>query len=186
LRDRRLNQDEGLRVARSLHDIARKPWWTIDARGQKAERIFGQIRAAIKVHRIDLVMVDYVQAMRLGHHGMRGVDRIGEIGRALTDTIKSQDGVALWMVSQSTPEKGREDDVYSARGNKDLAVEAEVVLIGEWYEQAARGEGRKRKIVCGKVKEGPAGREFEAPWDNDSANFVADVDEQLTLDMEEY
>lgn len=187
LRQASLRPDEHQLVVNELQAAEDVPWF-LSAVGRSAESIAADIRSLVVTHGIDLVMVDYVQRMRLAARSQDKRNEINAIGYMLTDAIK-ESGAGGILFSQLTEDSS--SGKLRARESEDLHNSAEVVLFGKSERSAKldasgkkQGDVNARKLWVDKVKEGPAKFEIDLDWDSDAARFVSDYaaeDQQQAL-----
>lgn len=179
LRESRLLNDEHRRVA-SVVQEAEDVAWILPAIGRSAEAIAADIRSVVVANGIDLVMIDYLQRMRLQARAQDRRHEINAICYLLTDAIK-ESGAGGMLFSQLTEDEktGR----VRARESEDLHNSAEVVVFGKKrIEQDVDENGKKigekkhRELWVEKVKEGPVGFAIPMPWNDHSASFISDYD----------
>lgn len=179
LRESRLLPDEIRKVTSELTDAEETPW-ILPAIGRSAEAIASDIRSLVVAHGIDLVMVDYLQRMRLQARAQDRRHEINTICYLLTDAIK-ESGAGGILFSQLT--ENENNGKLRARESEDLHNSAEVVVFGKKrVEPDVDANGRKvgekkhREIWVEKVKEGPVGFAIDMPWNEHSACFISDYD----------
>lgn len=189
LRQAELLADELRRVTREVHEAEDAPW-LLNAIGRTAEAIASDIRSLVVAHGIDLVMIDYVQRMRLAARSQDKRNEINTIGYLMTDAIK-ESGAGGILFSQLT--ENENNGKMKARESEDLHNSAETVLFGKkLVEQEVDSNGKKtgekkaREIWVEKVKEGPTGFSVPLNWNDHSACFISDYateDEQRQLGL---
>lgn len=191
LRDNNLSAAEHSRIAEVIDAGEAQPSF-LRGIGVPAERIAADIRSAVASEGVELVLVDYVQAMRAAKDQARR-EEVGYCARIVTDAIKSS-GAAGVIFSQITidPNKKRPDK-HSIRENKDVANEADAVLLGYFQNEdeldvhgQKTGRRRTRWVHLDKNKDGPAGANVELGWNPIWAGFEIDEDyDQRVYDMRE-
>jgi KaiC/GvpD/RAD55 family RecA-like ATPase len=129
----------------------------IDGRGRDVEHIAGDIRAAVRAHGIEIVMVDYLQAISTSRDSQDRRNEINFIARTLTDAVKTS-GAAGLFASQLTGEDIRE--------SRDVEHAAEVVLIGRKSEDGAM------QLFVKKNKTGPKDSVIDLQWDPRTGAFA--------------
>lgn len=175
LRDRRLDQFELGRVQRQIIGLEQSAsLWVVNAVGKSIERITGIIRSAIRIHRLNLVVLDYAQKLWAEAKTENRERALVYCAERFADTCKT-DNVASLLLSQMTVNAQGENRTKGAGAIKD---NAETLLEGRTENRAGI---ITKTIRCVKVKEGRAGGEFEVEWDDNSASFVADVPRELGL-----
>lgn len=179
LREARLLNDELRRATREVNEAEDIPW-LLPAIGRSAEAIASDIRSLVVAHGIDIVMVDYLQRMRLQGKSQDRRHEINTICYLLTDAIK-ESGAGGILFSQLT--ENENNGKLRARESEDLHNSAEVVVFGKKrVEQDVDATGRKvgekkhRELWVEKVKEGPVGFAIDMPWNEHSATFISDYD----------
>lgn len=142
----------------------------LDGRGRSVETLAGDIRMLVREHRVELVLVDYLQCITTLRETDDRRGEINHIARTLTDVVKTS-GAAGVFASQLTGEDIRE--------SRDVEHAAEVVLIGR------KSESGDRSMFVKKNKTGPNGFEFELSWNTDNGSFrTHDIVEDYRFDNE--
>jgi KaiC/GvpD/RAD55 family RecA-like ATPase len=178
LREARLLNDEHRKLAAALADAEDVPW-LLNAIGRSAEAVAADIRSLVIAHGIDLVMIDYMQRVRLAARSQDRRNEINTICYLFTDAIK-ESGAGGILFSQITEDSSGK---LKARESEDLHMSAETVLFGKKkIEQDVNSDGKKigekveREIWVEKVKEGPVGFTVPLNWNPHSACFISDYD----------
>lgn len=128
----------------------------IDGRGRDVERLAGDIRAAVRAYGVQIVMVDYLQAITTSQRTQDRRNEINFVARTLTDAIKTS-GAAGLIMSQLTGEDIRE--------SRDVEHAAEVVLIGRKVEGAMQ-------VFVKKNKTGQKDRAIDLEWDGNTGGVA--------------
>lgn len=134
----------------------------LDGRGKDVDQIAGEIRTAVKAHKVELVLVDYLQCIQSKRKHQDRRSEINYIGRTLTDAIKTS-GAAGVLASQLTGE--------SLRESRDLEHAAEVVLIGRRHELT-----EELSIYLAKNKTGPRGLNIALRRNPITGSFINTTD----------
>lgn len=179
LRESRLLPEEVRKVTNEVSEAEDTPW-ILPAIGRSAEAIAADVRSLVVAHGIDLVMVDYLQRMRLQARAQDRRHEINTICYLLTDAIK-ESGAGGILFSQLT--ENENNGKLRARESEDLHNSAEVVVFGKKrIEPEVDVNGRKigekkhRELWVEKVKEGPVGFAIDMPWNDHSASFISDYE----------
>lgn len=188
LREARLLNEEHRKLADALADAEDIPW-LLPALGRSAEAVAADIRSLVIAHGIDLVMIDYMQRIRLAARSQDRRNEINTICYLLTDAIK-ESGAGGILFSQITEDASGK---LKARESEDMHNSAETVLFGKKkITQDVNSDGKKvgekmeREIWVEKVKEGPVGFSVPLNWNPHSACFISDYDaddRQLALGL---
>lgn len=156
--------------------------WILNAIGRNVESIASDIRSLVASDQISFVMVDYVQAIRTAEKQQDRRNELAYIGRLLTDAIK-ESGIGGILFSQLTEDAST--GKMRARDCEDLHNAAEVLMFGTHKREAkgARAAAApqtvsSKDLYVDKVKEGPAKFGIELPWDETSACFISDYDDE--------
>lgn len=183
LRDRRLSTAHHQAIAQVINSARPNPVF-IDARGRSVEWLVPQCKRAVKEHRIDCIIFDYVGAFaaKLGKQDRR--NEVTYIARCLTDVAKTAvpGGVCGILLSQLTiADEGGVPGKYAFRDSKDLVQMSEVALIGYMAPKDEPAHGvssgdRIMKVV--KCKQGASGKKVVMRWDPVVACFDAVHDEE--------
>lgn len=183
VRDRRLTTQHHEAIARVISEARPNPVF-IDARGRSVEWLVPQCKRAVKEHRIDCVIFDYVGAFaaKMGKQDRR--NEVTYIARALTDVAKTAvpGGICGILLSQLTiADEGGVPGKYAFRDSKDLVQMSEVALIGyaapkDEPEYDVHAGDKIIKVV--KNKQGASGKKVVMRWDPVVACFDAVHDEE--------
>lgn len=184
LRDRRLSPGALRDVTDAVALAEARPFF-LDGRGVAAERLASDIRSLVLGDRIELVLVDYLQAFGCVAKNQDRRTEVAHIARVFTDAIKAS-GAGGVLFSQITVDANKKTpDKHSIRESRDVSNAAEVVLLG--YEEDA-GEDldpngkkagkrpRRKMLFLDKNKDGERGLRVEIGWNNVWAGFEPDAD----------
>ena len=181
IRDRRLREGEHSLITSAVESAENLPVY-LDGRGVKWEALLRQAEAVVDEHKIDLVILDYVQECETKKK--YGDDRLmfKAIGQQFRHSFKVR-GIASIMLSQLTiADPSKPPTKRDVRECKDLASGAEVVALG-WSPQG--NVTRKdpdtgseeilysagaRVLIIDKAKDGEKGS-AELEWDKLTASF---------------
>jgi len=130
----------------------------LDGRGRDVEHLAGDIRAAIRAHGIQIVLVDYLQCIGTSRETQDRRAEINRVARTLTDCIKTS-GAAGVLASQLTGEDIRE--------SRDVEHAAEVVLIGRREPETPHA----MSLFVKKNKTGPKDVVVDLTWDDLNGSF---------------
>lgn len=183
VRDRRLTTQHHESIARVIAEARPNPVF-IDARARSVEWLVPQCKRAVKEHRIDCVIFDYVGAFaaKMGKQDRR--NEVTYIARALTDVAKTAvpGGICGILLSQLTiQDEGGVPGKYAFRDSKDLVQMSEVALIGyaapkDEPEHDVHAGDKIIKVV--KCKQGASGKKVIMRWDPVVACFDAVLDQE--------
>lgn len=176
LRDGNLNREERDTLTAEIQRASRDPAY-IDGRGRKVESIAADIYSLCVSERIDVVLVDYVQALTPKVPQQDRRNEINYCARQIFDAIKSG-GAGGILFSQLTEDaNGRR----KARDSEDLHNMAECLMFGIKEKEAKVGadgvkqaEIETRALWIEKTKDGPAGFRVELDWHPSAACFLSD------------
>ena len=164
LRDGRMQHDELGRATDAIASAGdtREPVM-LDGRGRRVEHLARDIAAHVANSGIQLVLVDYLQAITTERTTQDRRAEINHIGRTLTDAIKGS-GAAGILASQLTGEDLRE--------SRDIEHAAEVVLIGRKDDEG------KRSLLVKKNKTGPNDCTVPLGWNSETGAFYSEEESQ--------
>lgn len=168
MRDNRCSPDE---VAKAAHEVARmknQPF-LIPAVGMHGEKIALAIRDLVPALGIKLVIVDYIQRVRLQR---RTQDRRNEVTLAaemIANAIKTAGAGGIILSQLKRLEPGRRPTMSDLKETGDLENMCEHVLVG-WKETDVQ-ERTIHKVGVEKNKDGPAGGEVFLPFNFKTASF---------------
>ena len=175
-RDRRLTPDE----IQSVVDVAKEalpdPVY-LDARGKKAGQVAKEVRRAIEIHNIDLVMYDYLQEFRSEKATQDRRNEVSEVAALLREPIKALNKTGV-IFSQITVQPGKKyPDKHSIRESRDVSNAAEAILLGFTPTSAIPDrngnvivDANQKCILVDKAKDGVRGA-VPMKWNNEGAYF---------------
>lgn len=176
LRDRQLLPREVVAVT----DVAAKalpdPVF-LDCIGETAEATARKIDMAMREHKIDMVIVDYLQELRSGKRTQDRRNEVSNVASLIRTTIKRANKTGI-ILSQITVEAAKKyPDKHSIRESRDVSNGAEVILLGfSPREPIMSGTGEciaeagQKCILIDKAKDGVTGA-VAMKWDAESACF---------------
>lgn len=175
LRDRRLTREHHEAIARVISEARPNPVF-IDARGRSVEWLVPQCKRAVKEHRIDCVIFDYVGAFasKTRHQDRRS--EVTHIARVLSDVTKTGNVCGVLLSQLTIEDEGGVPGKYAFRDSKDLVQMSEVALIGyaapkDEPEHDVQAGDKIIKVV--KCKQGASGKKVIMRWDPVVACFDA-------------
>lgn len=174
LRDNRCDASE-VREAVNTVAVMKNAPFLLPAVGMKGEKLALAIRDLVPALGIKLVIVDYIQRVRLER---RTQDRRNEVTMAaelLADAIKTSGAGGIIMSQLIRLPPGQRPTMNNLKETGDLENMCEHVLVG-WKE--GEDEDAPRKIGVEKVKDGPAGSTVEVNFDLKTASFLTVVDRE--------
>jgi len=149
---------------------AEKTPFFINAVGKTAERVATDIRCVCASEAIDIVLIDYLQAVNCSKRHQDRRNEVTYIARLFTDVIKSSGAAGLMFSQFKRPMKpGEKPTKHSLKESGDLENAAENVLIG-----FLDSEGR-RIIRTEKAKDGQAFKEYEIGWSDVTCGFTGEL-----------
>lgn len=149
--------------------------------GKPIEKLLPHLQSIIKNEGIDLIALDYLQAIQTERRGKVAQDRrheVAYVARTVTDLAKNNN-IAGLLLSQLTIDKQREaaPNKYDLRESQDLANAAEVVVLGyRPLKDDPPYEAKERHLIIAKNKDGEASGFVRLKWDQKSACFDDVVD----------
>lgn len=174
LRDRELTDEEIQRVTNTAAKGEPLPVF-LDARGLTAEQTTEHMVELMTVHKIDLVMLDYLQELRIGGRVQDRRNEVSEVASMIRTAIK-RCGRAGVIFSQITVDDSKKrPDKHSIRESRDVSNGAEAILLG-CNVLGNDGAILKREILVDKSKDGPKGYTLELQWNPDLACFETQAD----------
>jgi len=164
LREKQLMPDEMDRVSAAHRGAESLPVF-LDGRGRSAERVVSDIRSLCASDGIDIVLVDYLQAVTVSATKQDRRNEVAHVARLFTDVIK-QSGAAGVLFSQLRRLFNADrPTMHTLKESGELENAAEIVMLG--YRTA---EGAYR-IVVDKCKDGACG-EYDLAWDSNACCFL--------------
>lgn len=180
---RHLSRDDQSKITAVMAKAEDVPVF-LDGRGRSIEVISRQIVKLIREEGIDLVALDYVQALDNEKQQQDRRNQLTYIGRRFTDAVKSEGkaGLVLSQVTLDPKNPKKIPDKSAVRDCRDLVNAADVVIMGCEPDKPIMSGGRQvadvgqKCMLLEKVKDGPRGGIYPMQWDPLSACFDVVVD----------
>lgn len=155
---RRLNESDKRRLAAAASRMHALPFQIIDAGGMTTTKLNVLVkrwarRFAARGHRLDLVVVDYLQLMRPGMKCNSRVEAIGEVSQSLKTIAKDHDLGVLALAQLSREVERRPDKrpiLADLRDSGQLEQDADSVLFllrPEYYLEQERPDEMSPKFI---------------------------------------
>lgn len=172
LRDEQITPEDESRLFSAVAAAEQTPWF-LDGIGVGAERLAEAIFELCAEDPYDLVVVDYIQAIKAKAQDRR--NEVSEVGRLLTDAIKRGDAAGLLLSQIRRLEDGKDPTKHTLKESGDIENAAEHILLGIEREGTDTRTGRpetKRYLRLAKNKDGPPQVEDAwLPFDATTASF---------------
>lgn len=158
------------RVLMTAQNAERVPFF-INGIGRTVERVATDIRCICAAEAIDIVIVDYLQAIQCSKRCQDRRNEITYIARVLTDAIKGS-GAAGLMFSQFKRTLGNGDvpTMQDLKESGDLENAAEMVFVGYLDSDGTH------VIGCDKCKDGMKGGRYGIGWSDVWCGFTGEID----------
>lgn len=161
---------EGWARVLGVAERAEKVPFFINAIGKTVERVATDIRCVCASEKVDLVIVDYLQAISSAKRHQDRRNEVTYIARTLTDVIKTSGASGLMFSQFRRPLKdGEKPTMFMLKETGDLENAAEVVLVGFTDEEGTH------VIRSEKVKDGIKHKEYEIGWDPVTCGFTGEL-----------
>lgn len=161
--------EQWTRVLGVAQNAERMPFF-INAIGKTAERVATDIRCVCASEDIDIVFIDYLQAIQSSKRHQDRRNEVTYIARILTDVIKSSNAAGVMFSQFKRPLKaGEKPTKHSLKESGDLENAAENVLIGFMNKDNAH------VIRTEKAKDGLPFKEYEIGWNDLTCGFTHEV-----------
>lgn len=176
IRDRCPTPGEMKAITQVVSEAKPMPFF-LDCIGVTLERAENLVRNAIRKHKIDLVIFDYLQAIETEKSYQDERTQLTGIAKRLTVVTKTEgaSGVICSQLTENTTKKT--PDKYSGRGSKDPANAAEIVMIGYYQPEQYDDDDNnihysigQKMIKVDKAKDGEKGV-VGMDWNTHSACF---------------
>lgn len=174
LRDRELTKEEVQRVTDTVAKAEPLPVF-LDARGLTAEQTTEHMQELLTVHKIDLVMLDYLQELRIGGRVQDRRNEVSEVASMIRTTIKRCGRAGVIFSQITVDDSNKRPNKHSIRESRDVSNGAEAILLGCNVLDKA-GNITSREILVDKSKDGPKGYTLELKWNSDLACFETQAD----------
>lgn len=175
LRDGELTAEEIQKVTNTAAKGELLPVF-LDARGLTAEQTTAHMAELITTHKIDLVLIDYLQEMRSGERHQDRRNEVAQVASMLRTAIK-RCGSSGVIFSQITITEGKKrPDKNSIRESRDVGNGAEAIILGCNVTDEKSGAILRREVFVDKAKDGPKGYTLELQWNADLACFETQAD----------
>lgn len=173
-----VDSPEWNRVLEQAERAERLPFF-INAIGKNVEGVASDIRSMCASEGIDLVMVDYLQAMRTGKESQDRRNEINHIARELTDAIKQSRASGIIVSQFKRPARpGDKPTKHDLKESGDLENAAENVLLG-YLDSAGT-----HVIEPDKVKDGIKNMQYGLAWDEVACCFLGEIAGYVDPDVE--
>lgn len=155
----------------TVAERAEKTPFFMNAIGKTVERVATDIRCVCASEKIDIVMVDYLQAIQCAKRHQDRRNEVTYIARTLTDVIKTSGCSGLMFSQFKRPLKpGQRPTMHDLKESGDLENAAENVLIG--YQE----KDGQRVIRSEKVKDGLKHKEYLIGWNETTCGFTGEIE----------
>jgi len=162
-RQGKLDQTERLQLQRALSQIAELPLWIDDKTGITVPALEAAIRRQRVRHKIDLVIVDYLQLMQnLGRHERR-VEEITQITRGLKLAAKGFNApfLVLAQLNRASENERRRPVLSDLRESGSTEQDSDVVIFihqPEMQKGGSPGMAGLAEFIIAKQRNGPRGK----------------------------
>jgi replicative DNA helicase len=171
LRDNDCRRHDIEAIAHMVAQAENKPF-LLPAVGMPAEEIARAIRELVPALGIKVVLVDYVQRIRLKSQAQDRRNEVTRVAELMSDAIKTS-GAGGVLLSQLKRLEGREPIMDDLKESGDLENISEHVLVGWRTKERDGGDDvTKRYVKLEKNKDGPVGGVVEMPFDWKTASFT--------------
>lgn len=161
--------EEWGRVLGVAEKAERSPFF-INAVGKTAERVATDIRCVCASEAIDLVLIDYLQAVQCSRRNQDRRNEVTYIARLFTDVIKASGAAGIMFSQFKRPLKpGEKPTKHSLKESGDLENAAENVLLGFLNDR------EQRIIRTEKAKDGEPFKEYEIGWNPLTCGLTGEV-----------
>lgn len=176
LRDRRLHPDEMSRVAETVNAAEPLPF-VLDARGRPAEWIVKVIPRIIAEHKLDVVVVDYLQEVRMRGPSEARREEVSRVAGDISGAIKAAGASGILLSQLTIQDPSKPPSKHSIRESRDVSNAAEAVMLG-WCPTEDAGQFKKgeRYMLVDKAKDGTAKKWAKLDWHEESASFRSSED----------
>lgn len=196
----RLSIDELARVSQVAREARDAPVF-VSVIGKSFDRAFKNIQAIVKLEGIQLVIIDYLQALTTSKRTKDRREEINHLQKMARDCVKTAGGpgTAGLVLSQLTIDKKRSGPPgkYDIRESQDVTNGAEVVALGFTPDKDIYGDdpgcdahglqlqrevtfaAGQRYMLLAKNKKGRKDIFVEMSWDDHSACFNRVVDPEI-------
>lgn len=161
-RDKELEPEEIQRVVDVTAKALPVPVF-LDCIGEKAERVSKMLEKAIGEHKIDMVILDYLQELRSERQKQDRRNEVADVASMVRTTIKRANKTGI-ILSQITVSDGKKyPDKHSIRESRDVSNGAEVILLGFTPNEAITTkagdviDAGSKCILIDKAKDGTTG-----------------------------
>jgi replicative DNA helicase len=157
-------------ITRALSELSEAPVWIDDSPGldildirTRTRRLISQLKSQNKT--LGLLIVDYLQLIRVSSYRDSRQQQVSEISRLLKDLARSLNIpiLALSQLNRRSEEKGREGNrpqLSDLRESGALEQDADVVALiwrEEFYKRDDPTLKNKAKVIIAKQRNGPVG-----------------------------
>lgn len=184
LRDLEATREELGIAAKACAAASNIPFF-LNVSGQPIEWIVSAVRQIAKEQQIDLVIVDYLQCLRLGQRSQDRRNEVTTVTKLCVEVIREV-GAAGLLLSQLKRSDRIRPEIEDLKESGDIEDMADHVLLG-FKESESEDESVKRFLVLAKNKDGVDELDdIELDFDKRTANFRVQTDGRVPPGGEEY
>lgn len=173
LRDKKLDEVELVKME-AMRDSSQNSPFFLNGIGKTAEYLAEVVREIVQEEKIDLVIVDYLQAFSCSKKCQDRRTEVTHIARCFTDAIKSVGAAGLIFSQLKRMAEDHTPTMFDLKESGDVENGAEHVLIGYWKKANKTGARVQydRFLTLEKNKDGPRfDVPINMPFDFDRAAF---------------
>jgi replicative DNA helicase len=157
-----LSDDDFSAFTRGVGAISRLPIWVLDSPGLTPEALRARVKRLHAEHKLDLVMVDYLQLMTATRKDSNRVQEVSDISRAMKQLARELDVPVLAAAQLSRAVEQRQDKrptLSDLRDSGALEQDADVVLFiyRDDYYNPNTDKKNQADIIIAKHRNGPTG-----------------------------
>ena len=164
VRDRMLSQDQQKQLAREVAVLRDAPIWVDDSSGLNILQLRAKARRIRKQHKVDLIVIDYLQLISGTDARVPREQQISEISRGIKAMAKELDVpvLVLSQLNRSSEKENRQPRISDLRESGSIEQDADVVFLLAPRQNAEDNASvpqasRERELIIAKQRNGPTG-----------------------------
>jgi replicative DNA helicase len=164
VRDRMLGQDQQKQLAREAAVLRDAPIWVDDSSGLNILQLRAKARRIHKQHKVDLIVIDYLQLISGTDQRVPREQQISEISRGIKAMAKELNlpVLVLSQLNRASEKENRQPRISDLRESGSIEQDADVVFLLAPRQNAEDNPtvpqaSRERELIIAKQRNGPTG-----------------------------
>jgi replicative DNA helicase len=164
VRDRMLGQEQQKQLAREAAVLRDAPIWVDDSSGLNILQLRAKARRIHKQHKVDLIVIDYLQLISGTDQRVPREQQISEISRGIKAMAKELNlpVLVLSQLNRASEKENRQPRISDLRESGSIEQDADVVFLLAPRQNAEDNPtvpqaSRERELIIAKQRNGPTG-----------------------------